>query len=147
MIFVPQDASNEQVLTIVRDWLDLLAREDYQAAFAAIGAWHIRGEWTPEYLRDDIKGYRSPEYYPGVEDFTVTEWRMAQGGNPDAKQEVRWFLEPPDNFPLVGTVSFDLPLNGRWSDLCADFVLFKSESEGRLFAGVGGDHLLATVAA
>lgn len=124
MISVPRDATNEQVLGIVRGWIDLLAAEDYQAAFDAIGSWGIHGDWTPEFIRDDIKNYRSPQFYPGVEDFRVTDWRTAQGGNPEAEQKVLWF--EPNASGLAGAVAFDLPLNGRWSSLTADFVLWKN---------------------
>ena len=126
MIYVPREASSEQVLEIIRAWIDILSREDYEAAFEAIGAWGSHWGWTVEALRDDIKNYRSPEFYPGVEDFRVTDWRMAQGGNPEAEQTVLWYDRiSNDNFPLAGAITFDLPLNGRWSSLTADFVIFK----------------------
>jgi hypothetical protein len=40
---------------------------------------------------------------------------------------VIWY-EPNDS-ALVGAVSFRLPLNGEWSDLTADFVLFETDAE------------------
>jgi hypothetical protein len=29
---------------------------------------------------------------------------------------------------MAGTVAFDLPLNGQWSDLTADFVFFDNDT-------------------
>lgn len=111
MIYVPRDASGEQVLSIVCSWINILADEDYQAAFDVITAHGPNETWTPEFIQSSIKHYRSPEFYPGVEDFHVTDWRTAQGGNADAKQEVGWYKS--DTFILAGYVDFDLPLNGQ----------------------------------
>jgi len=47
------------------------------------------------------------------------------------KREVVWY--DSNSAKLVGAIAFDLPLNGKWSDLTADFVLFETdESEGFL---------------
>jgi hypothetical protein len=125
MILVPCDATHEDVLEIIHAWIDLLAADDYETAFAHIGEWSLQGEWSPERLRAEIKAYRSPLYYSGVEEFTVTDWRTAQGGNSAPMQEVQWH-EPSDPTELVGTASYDLPLNGKWSDLRANFILYKN---------------------
>ena len=48
-----------------------------------------------------------------------------EGGNPEAQQKVIWYST---NLPrLKGPVTFDLPLNGRWSDLTAEFVFFDND--------------------
>lgn len=125
MFYVPRKASNKQVLDLVKEWVDLLTKEDYDAAAAAVLSVYGDGIVKPEFLRDDIKNYRSPEYYPGVEDFTVTDWRTAQKGNPEAQQKVIWYN--PNASRLKGAVTFDLPLNGRWSDLTAEFVFFDND--------------------
>lgn len=127
MIYIPHDASSEQVLEIIRAWIDLLAAEDYQAAFDAIGPDGLRGDWTPEFLRDDIKKYRSAEFYPGEVDFRMTDWRTARGGNPEAEPEVLWYAD--NDSGLVGAIAFELPLNGRWSSLTADFVIRKNDGQ------------------
>lgn len=129
MLFVPKEASTEQVLDLVREWVDLLSQEDYRAAAAAVLPVDGNETVNPEYLESDIKSYRSPEYYPGVEDFKVTDWRTAQGGNLNIEQDVIWYKP---NSGLRASVSFDLPLNGRWSDLTAELVFWEDEdsSEG-----------------
>ncbi len=126
MIFVPPQASNEHVLSIIRGWVDILADEDYKAAFDAIAAHGVHETWTPKFIKSSIKNYRSPRYYPGVQEFRVTNWRTAHGGNADAVQAVVWY-EP--DFILAGYVDFDLPLNGQWSDLKAEFVLWNSDNQ------------------
>lgn len=129
MSFVPRDASDEQVLDIIRGWIDVLSEENYTAVFNELGlsiGWITPG---PECIQACIQEYRSPEYYPGVEEFVVTDWRTAQGGNPEPARGVEWY--EPNSVKMAGAVSFDLPLNGRWSDLTADFVFFEgNDPEG-----------------
>ena len=129
MKFVPRDATDEQVLDIVRGWVDVLSKADYTTVFDEIGL-IMRGEAPgAECIHGCIQYYRSPEYYPGVEEFLVTDWRTAQGGNPEPAQRVEWY--EPNSTKMAGAISFDLPLNGRWSDLTADFVFFEnSDPEG-----------------
>jgi hypothetical protein len=124
MIFIPHRAIDQDVLTIVRQWVDVLAKEDYATVFAELGYSMLYQYDCPseEVLRRKIKNYRSPDFYPGVTDFKVTAWRLAKGGNPKPKQKVIRYK--PNSVKLAGAVEFDLPLNGRWSDLQADFVFF-----------------------
>jgi hypothetical protein len=128
MILVPQNATNEEVLDIVRRWIDVLAKEDYEVVVKELG--FLTGSYPSpaECLRAQIKRYVSPEYFPGVADFVVTDWRTAQGGNPEPLSTVTWFN--PNSVGLRGAVSFDLPINGKWSDLTADFVFFENNNEG-----------------
>ena len=123
MSFVPRDASDEQVLDIIRGWIDVLSEQDYTAVFNELGlsiGWITPGS---ECIQACIQEYRSPEYYPRVEEFAVTNWRTAQGSNPEPARSVQWY--EPNSVKMAGAVSFDLPLNGRWSDLTADFVFFE----------------------
>jgi len=123
MIFVPHNATNEQVLDIIRKWIGVLAAEDYEAVVKELG--FLTGFYSSpaECLRAQIKRYVSPEYFPGVTDFVVTDWRTAHGGNPEPLSTVTWYK--PNTVGLRGAVRFDLPLNGKWSDLTADFVFFE----------------------
>jgi hypothetical protein len=124
MVFIPHNATDEEILTIVRQWIDVFASEDYAKIFAKLGYsmspyFNCSGD---EAIRQEIKNYRSPELYPGVTDFKVTDWRLAQGGNLIPKQNIVRFKR--NNIKLAGAIQFDLPMNGKWSDLQADFVLF-----------------------
>ena len=60
MVFVPRSASNEQVLDIVHEWVDVLSQENYEAVFASLG-YLMGGESAqPAFVRESIKDYRSP---------------------------------------------------------------------------------------
>lgn len=134
MIFIPRDASDDQVLEIIRKCIDVLATEDYEQVFKELGYSMAYGEPGAECIRKEIKRYRSPDHYPGIEDFTVTNWRTAKGGNPAPRQKVIWYKS--NSIKLAGAVDFDLPLNGKWSDLRADFVFFDNSNyrEGYVLA-------------
>jgi hypothetical protein len=131
MIFVPRDASNEQLLSIVRDWVDVLSNEQYAAVFEALGYSVAFDRPGADCIRDEIKRYRSSKYFPDTEDFTVTNWRTARGGNPSPIAHVTRYK--PNRPRLVGAIDFDLPLNGRWSDLTANFVLFENDDTAQGF--------------
>jgi len=134
MIFVPRNASEEQVLDIVREWVQVLARGDYEFIFAELGYSLTFGEPGAECIRNEIKKYRSPEYFPEIEEFMVSDWKTARGGYAAHKQKVIWYKQ--NSVGLAGAVEFDLPLNGKWSDLKADFVFFdnKKLKEGYVLA-------------
>jgi hypothetical protein len=127
MILVPKNATNNEVLDIIRKWVDVLAAEDYEAVVRELGFPAGFYSSPAECLRAQIKRYVSPEYFPGVTDFVVTNWRSAHGGNPEPRSTVIWYKPGSE---LRGAVSFDLPLNGKWSDLTADFVFFENNNEG-----------------
>jgi hypothetical protein len=124
MVFIPHQATDEEILTIVRRWVDVLASEDYAKVFAELGyAMLYRFDCSGgEAIQRQIKNYRSPDLYPGVTDFKVTDWRSAKGGNPNPKQKTIRYK--PNDIKLAGAIDFDLPLNGQWSDLTANFVYF-----------------------
>jgi hypothetical protein len=122
MTFIPRDASDDQIFSVVHHWIDILAAEDYEAVFSALGyALAYQYDCTgPEAIRRAIKSYRSPALYPGIDEFKVTNWRTAIGGNlSPIKDIVRY---KPNSTGLRGAVCFDLPLNGAWSDLQVNFV-------------------------
>jgi hypothetical protein len=131
VIVVPRDSTHDEILDIVRGWVDELAHQNYVGVFKALGYALGFGESGDACIRRQIENYRSPQLYPGITKFIVTDWRTAKGGNPIPMQCVT-FYEPNDQ-RLVGAVAFDLPLNGQWSDLCADFVFFET-SEGYILS-------------
>ena len=103
-----------------------MAVGDYEAFGSALG--YSFGDGEPaECVRKAIKDYRSPELYPSEDSFSVTDWREAKGGNPKPRQEIIWY--EPNTPALAGAITIDLPLNGRWSDLQADFVLFDRDPD------------------
>lgn len=121
MVNVSRTATDDQLLQVVRSWLDVLAAADYEKVFESLGYSMAWGEGA-QAIRRDIEKYRSPEFYPGVSEFRVTDWRSAVGGNPEPKVLIRRY-KYMEGLPIVATVELDLPLNGRWSDLEADFIV------------------------
>jgi hypothetical protein len=130
---VSLSASDEDLLQVARSWVDVLAAEDYDQVFENLGYAMAAGA-GPLGIRRDIERYRSSELYPGVTRFTVTTWSTAVGGNPDPTRLVRRY-KYSESLPIVATIEIDLPLNGRWSDLEADFVVTvrqQGDAEGTL---------------
>jgi len=104
MVLIPHDATDDVVLDIIRKWIDVLAKEDYETVVAELGPGldFAYGFYSSkaECLRAQIKRYVSPEYFPGVTDFVVTDWRLAQGGNPEPQRHVTWY--EPNNIGGIG---------------------------------------------
>jgi hypothetical protein len=120
LIILPRNSNEEQILNIVRQWVDVLAKQDYELVFSELKYAVAFDTPGAECIESEIKRYRSTNYFPGVEEFNVTDWRTAVGGNPLPLQKVIWYK--PNDSKLAGAIAFDLPLNGKWSDLTADFV-------------------------
>jgi len=127
MVIVSLGATDDELLQIVRSWLDVMAMGDYGRVFEELGYAMAYGAGS-EAIRRDIKSYRSPDFYPGVADFSVSDWRTPVGGNPEPRMLIRRYKYNA-SLPIVATVELDLPLNGRWSDLEAHFVLTVSSEQ------------------
>jgi hypothetical protein len=129
MVIIPRQATDSDVLAIVRDWVDVLAQKDYEAFFQSLGCGVAIGR-PPDaaIIRHEIDAYRSVRIYPGIDVFVVTDWRTAKGGNPSPIHHVTRYKS--NNLGLAGAVDFDLPLNGRWSDLAANFVFRETQEDG-----------------
>lgn len=117
------------LLEITRHWVNVLATEDYDAVFNALG--YAMAYQTPELtgaerIKSEIKNYRSEQYFPGVSDFSVSDWDSTNGGNPNPYRLIRFYK--PNDLKIVATIEFDLPLNGKWSDLQASLVVFEIEN-------------------
>ncbi|TGQ64232.1 hypothetical protein EN829_020110 [Mesorhizobium sp. M00.F.Ca.ET.186.01.1.1] len=120
LVHLARDASDEDILAVVRRWSDTLAVEDYEGALAMVRA----PDWTVDLLQKTIAGYGHPEptdrvhkvtplasarYYPGDEPVN----------NPWPRHEVdRDTL--PNGEPFI-SVWFDMPFDGYWSDVTATF--------------------------
>ena len=130
MVRVPVSATDDALLALlVRAWLDALVAERYELVFAELGYAMAYGEGATA-IRRDIKRYLSSRYFPGVESFRVSDGRTA----PKPTVLVRRYGFNPQ-LPIIAIVEVDLPLNGKWSDLEADFVVTvqgPAECEGLL---------------
>jgi len=126
MLLVSPQASDDELLSIARGWIDVLAREDYSTVFASLGYAVRFDERGPDAIRNAIKRYRSSEYFPDEDNFVVSDWRFARGRNPDPYIRIKRF--EPNTLAIRCTIEMVLPLNGKWSDLEIDFVMFERES-------------------
>jgi hypothetical protein len=128
MIVLHRDASDDEILDLVRKWVAALAADDYAAAYQ-MTAHDPYWQWTPNLMRNVIAGYGLPEPQPDGVMHHVTPLETAKGG-PSPRFVVTKY-EPPRNEPngeILGDVCFDLPLDGEWSDLTARFeILFDAE--------------------
>jgi len=126
MFLVLPQASDDELLALARNWIDLLADEEYETVFANLGYAVRFDKGGAESIRNAIKTYRSGVFFPGENDFVVTDWRTATGGNPSPHISIRRF--EPNDLAIRCTIEMDLPLNGKWSDLEIDFVMFERDS-------------------
>lgn len=110
-----------ELLLLIRDWFRLLANGDFTSASAMIDEPNSYGiEWTPEYIRYAL----DLAFPPGC------RFRVANPGG--------LFFTDPDS--AIGTfhadvvvmrnaigysVYHDVPLNGIWSDLTAQFEFLR----------------------
>jgi hypothetical protein len=112
-------ASNREILGIARDWADALAAQDYERAYGmtAHDPYYARSAGL---IRQVIEGYGLPEPHPAGP-FKVTPLADAKGG-PRPRHTVRRYKRKAPH-GAIADVSFDLPLNGEWSDLTATFAV------------------------
>jgi len=117
------DASDHEILEFVFEWIEALSRKEYGGVAMELGYWNLDVRAAPEAIRRAIEGYRSSELFPGVEHFAVSDWRLAVGSHHVPRRDVVWYKE--NAVGIVASVCVDLPLNGAWSDLSAEFLLFE----------------------
>lgn len=129
MEYISRDISNDDLFDVARKWILVLASGDYQKVIDSIG-YGMSSDPHVDDIAIPLRQYRS-SIYPNETDFRVSDWRCANGGNPSPTEEIVWY--EPNEVLLTGAVSMDLPLNGKWSDLPIDFVLFDAGDEGHLF--------------
>ncbi len=130
MTYVDRDISDQDLLKVVWEWISLLSAKRYDDFFDALGYSMGGDSASADWIESDLKRYRS-DFYPGVTEFFVTDWETAEGGYPNPVERVVWYR--PNETRLAAAVSLSLPLNGRWSDATADFILIETGSaEGLL---------------
>jgi len=138
---LPLEASDQEILDAVREWVGLLIEERYTDAYEFLSHEKSAQGWTPELIAALIQNYGSPEPRSRGEVFKVTSLDQAKVDPPRSmplRQEVqrdrdadsysfRWDPEGEDD-DVGGDVHFDLPLNGYASDLTAilDFCVVKN---------------------
>ena len=119
-------STDEEILAEVEEWISDLARGDYEGALSRVSADPYQ-EWSPELLKAVIGGYGLAEPHASGVVFRVTPVRSAAGGPP--RRSIDRECLPPG---ALAYVEHDLPLNDKWSDLTATFVLRRSDEVAML---------------
>ena len=113
---LPIGSSDADLLAFVDEWVALLEREDYAAAFAHTD--HAPDSaWTPELIREVIKSYGEP----GSDNRVTLDGRAT-----DISQRKSVARRDPRPDGYFGYIWYDLNLNGFASDLTATFDLFQT---------------------
>jgi len=123
-VLLRSSATDNDILSLVKRWVDALAREDYGSAYN-MTAHEPYYEWTPQLIREVIEGYGLPDPHPDGP-FKVTPLKSAKG-DLAPRHEVDRF-DSPYASGAIGEVWFDLPLNDEWSDLTATFAIYRLDS-------------------
>jgi hypothetical protein len=89
---LPLNAKDHEILDFVKEWVDVLAREDYQGAFSMTGHDPYYG-WTPEHIQSVINGYGLPEPTRDGKIYRITQIDEAKGGC-KPRHEVEYFDSP-----------------------------------------------------
>jgi hypothetical protein len=115
---LPLEASDQEILDAVREWVGLLIEERYTDAYEFLSHEERSHGWTPELIATLIQNYGSPEPLESTEVFKVTSLEDAKVDPPrymPLRQDVHRYGK---HYP-EGYIWFDLPLNGYASDLTA----------------------------
>lgn len=89
MFFVSRDITDDELIDVIRGWVDVLAAEDYDSFAEAVG-YEVWGyPPTGNDIENDIKSYRS-SLYPRVKHFFVTDWRTAKVAKYKPRTNVIW---------------------------------------------------------
>jgi len=113
------NATDGELLGFCREWLDLVAADRFDEALGLLWvppSYDKSQHWTPDKLRSYIENYGS---WTPRED--GTRWRVTPAIDAGDRPEERSTVARLDDDPHAGWVDLDLPLNGEWSDLTAQF--------------------------
>ena len=112
-------------------WIKLLSEEKYEEAYD-LTLHDPYYQWTPALLESVINGYGSLDDII-EEKYKVTseETAVSESDNHKIYKDIRLFDSPMKQsqhdlgVDVIGDVHYDLPLNGRWSDLTASFKILQ----------------------
>jgi len=124
MIILSDNASDAEVLAVVRRWVDLLADGNYLQAHALLNHVEAERNWPADLVEELIHSY---ELGPAVDSAGVshvTRIDDARVVDVNPRPSVSRFKNS-GRPTVIGDVHFDLPINGVWSDLTAIFFLRK----------------------
>jgi hypothetical protein len=115
MELLSETATDAELIAFVDQWAALMEQEDYAAAHALTEHDAHQG-WTPDLMREVVKGYGEAQ----------DEQRVTVAGVPSdiaqRKEVDRWEINASGE---VGEVWYDLNIDGVASDLTATFRLVR----------------------
>jgi len=129
MLDFPTNATGNAILEGIKQWVVVLEQERYVDAVRWLYRPPTSGTiWTPALLESLVTNYGLMEPRPDGETYRVTPHDTAKSrGDGHPYRDINWF--PPGsaqvNRGVVAAATFDLPLNGEWSDVSATFLIHK----------------------
>jgi hypothetical protein len=120
MVTLLPNATDADLLAVVRSWVDLLAAGKYAQAQAMLVRAEKERDWPPQRVAEVIAAYKPPPQAGAERPVRVTPVRTARVAYFLPRHAVsRWGEGCRPG--VVGDIHFDLPINGAWSDLMATF--------------------------
>jgi hypothetical protein len=105
-----QEATDEQILRLAEEWVELLGKDQYEDAFDLIPA---SAPWTPALLKATIEHSGSAGPTDAAGGLRVTS-PLAAVRAAYARRVRRW--GDPSLMKSLGHVEYDLPLDGQWPE-------------------------------
>jgi hypothetical protein len=124
MRLLPAEATDDQIVALCYDWVELAARDDYSGALALLWVppdYDPSQHWSPDSLRMYVANYGSWDPLPDGRTMRITSTYDATARLDIAGSSARVEVGRHDPDRRSGWVDMDLPLNGAWSDLTAQF--------------------------
>lgn len=125
---LPLSASEELLITAVEEWVDLLVAKKYQEALEYIYP-IAYPEWDAEYLENWIRNYGFDQPLKDGNIVEVTPRQKAKGKQYNREYQVYGpQIDEVTGLEVIGMILYDVPLDGEWSDLTAQFNVCKFEN-------------------
>ena len=117
MLHIDSNNIEKELIHFVQKWFDLIADGEFEEACKKLDKPNCYGiKWTPEKIQDIIKDEFGPETIFGDEHKNGVFFSAVKDTNGSYRSDV---LEFDDGRGY--SVEHDVPLNGEWSDLTAQF--------------------------
>jgi hypothetical protein len=125
---LPLNANKEELITAVEEWVDLLVAKKYQEALRFIYPIPYP-EWDAQYFENWIVNYGFDQPLKDGSTVEITPRSQAKGKQYNREFEA-YETQIDDNTGLevIGMIFYDMPLDGRWSDLTAQISVCKFEN-------------------
>ncbi|MDO1445654.1 hypothetical protein Q0590_05305 [Rhodocytophaga aerolata] len=120
-----------EILKAVDGWVKLLEQEDYQSAYEYTEQ-NTYYKWSPKLIQAVIYGYGLPVLHANGEVYRITCSDTATEDGRRPQHEINYLEEPlpyeEKEAEIIGQIWYDLPLNGKWSDLTATFKIVRKNT-------------------